>query len=421
MADLALLQRALQSAQTNPYQRNPFIGFSQTQPTATSEYGRAAENIIKGLVGGYGFSQANEEVGQNLRALTEARRTGDYNAILGNPDTQDAASVFMLDDADRARQLDLYRQQKNVDNEAAVSRAVAELQLTNPRRFQQLQKMGVFGSPAGAPDMTPETAQVRQPTSPFKTLDDLYEEKVNQRLDMGIPAGEASESAMRALKPTMDMINRQYKDEESTRQAAQKLMDLGQNAMIGTNTAGYQGTGGKVAAGLAKFGSNFFSGLEDNAQGYSMFDKILPELVAARRPPGAFTEQEWEIIRKSGPSASNTEGTNRLMSQNILQAGKLMNDYADLLTTVREMGGDRTTADRLWAIHKSKYPLFTQREDGIIANDIPAPNVMELLPALQGGGQMQLPSAASASSAATKVINGVTYTKVPGGWVPAGQ
>ena len=123
MADTALLLQALGAAQQAPYQRNPFIGFSQTQPMATSEYGRAAENIIKGLVGGYGFSQANQEAADNMNKVMQARQNRNYNLLLQKPDLAPAANVFMLQDLETDQAMQLARQKQRLEDESALNRA----------------------------------------------------------------------------------------------------------------------------------------------------------------------------------------------------------------------------------------------------------------------------------------------------------
>jgi hypothetical protein len=123
MADTSLLLQALQASQQAPYQRNPFIGYANSAPVATSEYGQAAENIIKGLVGGYGFSQANQEAADNVQQIMQARKDRNYNLLLQRPDLAPAANVFMLQDIETDQAMQLARQKQQLEDRSALNRA----------------------------------------------------------------------------------------------------------------------------------------------------------------------------------------------------------------------------------------------------------------------------------------------------------
>jgi len=215
----------------------------------------------------------------------------------------------------------------------------------------------------------------------------------------GIAARQQVEAEMKANTKSFD-------EAKQAREYGQKLLDLANTAQAGMSQAGQ--TGSKIASlyekGISTLVPWSTPEADSQATGDAVINSIGPKIINMERSPGAVTEQENRIMLSTAPSTNNTPEQNAALIKKMSELGKINIDYADFLEAYRDQNSGSTVgAAKKWQEYKTAYPIFKENAGNIQFNS-DRPSWQEYFT-----GETKAPPV-------TKVINGATYEKVPGGW-----
>jgi hypothetical protein len=399
MADgYASIVEALKKARATPYATNPLILGGGLEPQAKTEYGRAAESIVRGLMSGYGYEQANQQSAEMMGRYNDAVSNGNVNSLLSDPNLAEAGVAFIESrrqaDLENKLAMERFGQQNALqlagglaqkglamgeDGSVTPVPGYAEAVANQARQAAEAERqaqMAAFGASQGQPQQ-PRPENELEPVDRISQLaGDPLEVQVQSMARKLMTEGAASpaqayQTAREILRGQLDVNKSSYKDEIQMREEARGLRDLAEKAKAGAQRAGYTGFGSGVAQLGAKALSNV-GAFKEEAKGYALLDEILPSLIAAKRPPGAFTEREWGFIKASGPSTDNSREQNQLLAGIIDRGASLAEQRVDYLAEMRDRGLDRNKAERLWDEYRNSFSLFNETEQGMQVLDPPS-------------------------------------------------
>ena len=389
MADTNLIIQALQQAQQGPYQRNPWIAAGAMPSVATSEYGKAAESILKGLMGGYGYSQANE---QSANAMTNARSLmagGDVNALLSNPDTAQLGQVMMMGQMEDDRALKLAEKRVKIEKDAQVEAALRTngivIDPNNSNRVQMMDNYGnvlreIENAKSGRMPPNPELLaqfaqqQAGEPDGPklgVPTLDQI-EQETYQRLRQQMPEQQAAVSAREKVQRLSTQAKQLFgKPLADSQQSLATLDRLITDLRQGIDQAGV--TGAPVASSYEKIASLMPWATEAKKQvaGDALLDTVGMQAVGQAKSalPGPLSNWESQKLFAVGPGSDKPKAVNEQFLKRYEQLKEVTQEYNDFMNYFADAtGGNPQKAKQYWELYKRANPIVVETGNGAEIN-----------------------------------------------------
>jgi len=239
----------------------------------------------------------------------------------------------------------------------------------NENTIEGIQKSAIGQLFAKDPDMARAALGLPPETStplplPNASTQMTTQEKMKRyfldNVNTGMPPTQAASAAKEQVAAEIKASGSTFTNEEKARQAAEQLRAVSDKVGAAIDSGVYTGTGGTLNnLGNRVLGSLGSSQSAQEAANADVFTNIIPQVIAAGRPPGVrLTEMEWSALVNAKPSLNKTPEENKRLNMLWRAAADQQARYADLLASAREAGGTQSDADRVWN-EVSKVPLFT--------------------------------------------------------------
>lgn len=330
---------------------NPYLSFGRALSgnlipmDQRDPYASAITNIILnalgGLAGGYGKADVDATMGDfNQRIATAlASPDGLTKASLADDVLKPyAGNLSAYDEALRQQQNEELRDFDQKIN-MKVAEALIALKAKNLDQDQTEQRLlGKGQSPQPMGELGYES-----PENEIKRIAREYQ------IETGATPTASLAAARNIYAPKLKSLDASYKTADTVRAKAEDLA-LTANKIKGAIQSGaYTGWLG----GVNRFANRLID--PDEAAQQDVFSEILPIMVAEKRPPGAFTEREWNIIAESSPALHKSEAENMRGLKVLETAALKATMYADLLDTTKELGLTKNKADQIWSAYRKKF------------------------------------------------------------------
>lgn len=391
----------------------------QASPSGSTE-----ENILAGILTGLAGG-ASENLSQGyLSKQSDLSNTllldGLKSGVL--PERPEGMSRSVFDNLGRANSVfKVNNQLENQESDRAVKNKLLEKLVdtqidADPRKRRAgedfMRRMGMIQGDA-APS-APLATNKPQTSDLFPGGPESVKTKFSRTFDDFLAQGATPNAALDAANSLTAAERKANTGSVDTvaeaRKKAQALLDLASTAEAGVEGAGNTGGFGWP---VKDFASKLYATIspEETQQraAQTLLDSVKPDIIKATRTAGvgAMSDVEMRAYLSAGPNSANTPTENALLIDKLRNAGKWEQEYADFLDTYREEKGTTQGADKLWQQYKAAHPLFVDGKP-----NMERPSWMEFFT----GGQGPVIDAPPSAAPQTKVVGGVTFVKVPGGW-----
>ena len=372
-------------AAEDPYRSFTPVGDSVINSAVTAQDAPLSERIMLSIIGGLGSGLSS-----GLSDSYQSRAEDAYSSILANalsgnpigerPDVL-APSIFSAakNQANVFNTIQKIAQvQSAATSQAEIDKEFAKAIAANPRNADQIfaQRDRYLSAIGGKKSETKEAEPIATPasgdevaTSIFgsgKTLKDKLKAGVEEALQIGASPSSAVEFANKATGADLAINKAAAAKAAEIRKQVDALGSVIATAEQGVSSAG--STGGPLG-GLNRMGANVASmlGNADQTQkltGEKLLDSIGPDIIGAKRWPGALTDFEVKAIVGSVPSKLNLPEQNKALIENMKFLKENSTQYADFLDAYLAERGDLVGADKIWSEYMKANPLVTKLQDG---------------------------------------------------------
>lgn len=221
-----------------------------------------------------------------------------------------------------------------------------------------------------------------------------------------MPQVQAAKAAGEAMAAEIGANKATFNKEAKVQETVSKLRELTGKVQAAIDSGAYTGIGGTVDYYKNKVLSLVSEDNANAAAAQGLYSSIVPDVVGMGRPPGVrLTQAEWNALVAAKPSLTKPPAENQLLNNVWKATADDLSRYADLLASVREVGGTQSDADRIWDIYQKNHPLLL----GFDKEGLPKLNPDKTDWTDIWNPTKPIPSPDEAPKEATKVINGVTY------------
>jgi len=325
---------------------------------------------------GYGMKQAGEEVGQMNSLVNSAVKTGNFNALLQDPNTSDVGWALQVGDLQQQRALEL----QSAQGTAQTQRALMEKGLMLDPKTNTVAAIPGYGQAVSEieraklppmPTAMPDTGASLGPDLGVPGLDQVEAQLYRQQIAEGKPATQAAVSARETVsnmrKQAKDIYGKQMGEEANTIAQMEEIIRKGQEGM---QTAG--NTGSSLASGYEKLVATLapiLPGSQEEAQRQAAGDALLDQtkqLGATMNRivgSGAMSDFETKALMKTAMGSDKPNATNEAIFKQYQIGLGVVKEHNDFMNYFMEKtGSNPERAQTLWELYKRANPIVT--EDG---------------------------------------------------------